>query len=297
MAVMNSNEFVNKMKDIANNYKTLYVLGCLGAPMNITNKRRYTNNNSYNKRRASIINSATADTFGFDCVCLIKGVLWGWNGDKNKNYGGATYCSNGVPDVGADQIMKYCTGVSTNFNNIKVGEVVHMSGHVGVYIGDGLVVECTPKWENDVQITALENIGKKAGYNSRKWTNHGKLEWIEYVNPEPSDKYVTGERVKVWQTVMDRVYKCGLDVDGSYGPISQKMANKHQLYKKAFVGLRIRNDYVVWLQRRLKELEYSIVVDGSFWKDTDKIVRQFQKDRNLKVDGYVGKDTVRELLK
>lgn len=63
MAVMNSNEFVNKLKDIANNYKTLYVLGCFGAPMNATNKKRYTNNNSYNKRRASIINSATPDTY------------------------------------------------------------------------------------------------------------------------------------------------------------------------------------------------------------------------------------------
>ena len=297
MIVMNSNEFVNKLKNIANNYKTLYVLGCFGAPMNITNKKRYTNNNSYNKRRASIINSATADTFGFDCVCLIKGILWGWNGDKNKNYGGAEYCSNGVPDVGADQIMNYCTRVTTNFNNIEVGEVVHMKGHVGVYVGDGLVVECTPKWGNDVQVTALGNIGKKVGYNSRIWTNHGKLEWIEYVKPEPSGKYVTGEEVKNWQIVMNRVYKCGLAVDGSFGKKKKKMANKHQLYKKAIASLRIRNDYVTWLQRRLNELGYKVAVDGSFWKETDQAVRKFQRDRGLKVHGYVGKNTVEELLR
>lgn len=48
-----------------------------------------------------MINAASADTFGFDCVCLIKGVLWGWHGDKNAVYGGATYTSNGVPDIGA----------------------------------------------------------------------------------------------------------------------------------------------------------------------------------------------------
>ena len=297
MAVMKSDEFVKKMKDIAVNYKTLYVLGCFGAPMNVANKKRYTNNLPYNKKRANIINAASDDTFGFDCVCLIKGVLWGWNGDKKKTYGGAEYCSNGVPDVGADQIMNYCTEVSTNFNNIKVGEVVHMKGHVGVYIGDGLVVECTPKWGNDVQITALANIEKKSGYNNRTWTNHGKLKWIEYVDTKPSGNEAQIQRTKGWQSTMNRVYNCGLDVDGSYGPISRKMANKYHLYKKAFVGMRIRNDYVVWLQRRLKELGYKIVVDGSFWKDTDAVVRQFQRDRGLTVDGSVGANTVAELLK
>lgn len=178
--VMTNNEFVKKAKDIANNYKTLYVLGCFGSPMNATNKKRYTNNNSYNKSRASIINAASSDTFGFDCVCLIKGILWGWNGNVNKTYGGAIYCSNGVPDVGADTMMNYCTNVSTNFNNIEIGEVVHMKGHIGIYIGDGLAVECTPIWKNKVQITAVGNIGKKTGYNTRTWVNHGKLKFIEY---------------------------------------------------------------------------------------------------------------------
>ena len=178
--VMTNNEFVKKAKDIANNYKTLYVLGCFGSPMNATNKKRYTNNNSYNKSRASIINAVSSDTFGFDCVCLIKGILWGWNGDKNATYGGAKYNSNGVPDVNADQMMNYCTNVSTNFKNIEVGEVVHMKGHIGIYIGDGLAVECTPIWKNKVQITAVGNIGKKAGYNTRTWVNHGKLKFIDY---------------------------------------------------------------------------------------------------------------------
>lgn len=297
MIVFKANEFADKLKDIAYNYKTLYVLGCFGAPMNATNKKRYTNNLAYNKKRAKIINSATDDTFGFDCICLIKGVLWGWNGDKTKNYGGATFASNGVPDKDADEMMNYCTGVSTNFSSIKVGEVVHMKGHIGVYVGDGFVVECTPKWGNNVQITYLGNIGKKDGYNSRKWTNHGKLEWIDYSDIKPSGKYVTGERVKSWQTIMNRVYKAGLIVDGSYGVLSQNCANKHQLYKKKLVGLRIRNDYVLWLQRRLKELGYKLEVDGSFWKETDAVVRQFQKDRGLKIDGYVGAKTVEELLK
>lgn len=296
---MKSTEFINKAKDIANNYKTLYVLGCFGAPMTSANKKRYINNCSYNKKRASMINSASSDTFGFDCVCLIKGILWGWNGNKNAVYGGAKYCSNGVPDVGADQIMNYCSGVSTNFKNIIPGELVHMSGHVGIYIGNGLAVECSPRWKNKVQITAVGNIGSKSGYNTRTWTNHGKLRFIEYVggeNVEP-EKPTENSLVKSWQIVMNKVYHCGLAVDGSYGPKSKAAANKHQLYKKKLVINRIRNDYVKWLQNRLNELGYHLKVDGSFWNDTNNAVKSFQKSRGLKVDGYVGANTVKELLK
>lgn len=181
---MNNITFANKAKEIANNYKTLYVMGCFGSPMNATNKNRYCNNHSYNKQsaRTSKIRNASADTFGFDCVCLIKGILWGWNGDVNKTYGGAVYASNGVPDVSANGMMNYCTGVSTNFNNIEIGEAVWMEGHIGIYIGDGLAVECTPIWKDCVQITAVGNIGKKNGYNTRTWTKHGKLKFIDYVN-------------------------------------------------------------------------------------------------------------------
>ena len=188
MKVMTAAAFAETARKIATNYKTLYIMGCFGAPMNNTNKTRYCNNNSYNKQaaRTNKIKSASADTFGFDCVCLIKGILWGWKGDTNKTYGGASYASNSVPDVGADGIMKYCTDVSTNFSNIELGEIVHMSGHVGIYVGNGEVVECTPIWKDGVQITNLANLGKRTGYNNRTWSNHGKLNFIDYTNNTPT---------------------------------------------------------------------------------------------------------------
>ena len=55
-----------------------------------------------------------------------------------------------------------------------------MPGHWGMYIGDGLAVECTPIWDNGAQITAVQNIGTKAGYLARNWQKHGKLPWVEY---------------------------------------------------------------------------------------------------------------------
>lgn len=180
--VMTNTEFVKKLKSVATDYKTLYVMGCFGAPMSVANKKRYTSNHSYNKdsTRTAMINAASADTFGFDCVCLIKGILWGWYGDKNKTYGGAGYAVNGVPDIGADSMIKVCSGVSTDFSNLVPGEAVWMEGHIGVYIGEGLAVECTPKWENKVQITACNCT--KSGYNRRNWTKHGKLPYVEYVS-------------------------------------------------------------------------------------------------------------------
>ena len=159
---MNNLDLAAMLRDIAENYKTLYVMGCFGAPMNAANKKRYTNNHEYNRRadRTRLINAASSDTFGFDCVCLIKGVLWGWCGDTSKNYGGAYYCSNGVPDLGTERMISVCKEVSTDFSDIEVGELLWMKGHVGLYIGSGLAVECTPSWQNKVQITACNRAVK-----------------------------------------------------------------------------------------------------------------------------------------
>ena len=146
MSKMTAKVFVDKAVDIAKNYKTLYVMGCFGAPLTGSNVSRYCNNHSYNKNatRTAMIKAAANQSppvFGFDCVCLIKGILWGWDGDASRTYGGAGYA---------------------------------------IYIGDGLAVECSPKWENKVQITAVGNIGSKAGYNTRRWTKHGKLPYVDY---------------------------------------------------------------------------------------------------------------------
>lgn len=192
--MMKSKTFIEKLINAAQNYKTLYVMGCFGAPMTAANKTRYTQNHSYNKQaaRTAMIKAASADTFGFDCVCLIKGILWGWSGDKSKTYGGAVYASNGVPDIGADTMIGKCKNVSTgNWGSMTPGEALWVPGHIGVYIGDGLSVECSPAFENDVQITAVGNIGKKAGYNTRTWQKHGRLPYVDYSDAGGSAPVVT----------------------------------------------------------------------------------------------------------
>lgn len=166
---MTSQDFVAMAKKIATGYKTLYVMGCFGAPMIPKNKTRYSNENDYNKQkeRTDKIKAASSDTFGFDCVCLIKGILWGWKGDASKIYGGAAYVSNGVPDIGANSMIRYYNDVSNNWKNILPGEAVWMKGHIGIYIGEGWAVECSPAWEDKVQITKVNNIGNNPSPHGR----------------------------------------------------------------------------------------------------------------------------------
>ena len=188
MAKMKSSTFTKKALDIANNYKTSYIWGGLGRPITDANLRdaiaQYSVNSSYAERARRFLGQSKA--FYFDCVGLIKCILWGWNGDASKSRGGAVYASNGVPDTSADGMIAMCTGVSTNFGGVVPGEVVWCKGHIGIYIGDGLAVECTPAWKNGVQVTAVANIGTVEGYSSRKWTKHGKLPWVTYEETAPA---------------------------------------------------------------------------------------------------------------
>lgn len=243
--MMKLDEFLSKLR-LAESCKTLYVQGCFGAPMNATNKKRYTNNLQYNKNRAAMINAASSDTFGFDCVCLIKAALGLWNADASKTYGGTqvnqeangiSYGPDHVPDVGADGIVKYLLGVSTNFSNIQVGEVVWMSGHVGVYVGDGKVIECTPKWTNDVQYSNLGNLGYKNG-NWRNWTKHGKLPWVDYSTMPVAEKPVESANTEpqaVYYTVQkgDTLSKIALNAILALNP---QITNPSKIY----AGQKIR---------------------------------------------------------
>ena len=117
---------------------------------------------------------------------LIKAILWGWSGDSARTYGGATYptmnqvLAGACPDISADGMISICSGVSTDFSGIAPGAAVWTTGHIGIYVGGGLAVECTPAWKNGVQITAVANIGSKSGYNARKWKKWGKIPYVTY---------------------------------------------------------------------------------------------------------------------
>ena len=255
-------ELAEACKRVATNHKTLYVMGCFGAPMNETNKIRYCKNDKFNEKaaRKKLILSASSDTFGFDCVGLIKGLLWGWDGDTKDVYGGATWCANDVPDIGANTMIARCQDVTNDFSYIEVGEVVWTTDHIGVYIGSGLAVECTPSWKDGVQITACNC--SKSGYKRRNWKKHGKLPYVKYIGIRPP--------------LVDTM--CKIEVPE--------------------LRFGARSGYVKTLQMLLNKYDNAkLSEDGYFGSGTKSAVVAYQKRRGLGADGIVGKQTWSQLLK
>ena len=70
-------------------------------------------------------------------------------------------------------------GATTQFTAVEAGKALEYMA-IGVYIGGGKVIECSPAFKNCVQVTACLNIGAISGMNGRKWTKHGKLPYITY---------------------------------------------------------------------------------------------------------------------
>lgn len=270
-------EFVNKLKDVEKNYKTIYGMGMPGMPITDANIREKVNQDKLKPakdrwwtpaREARIREYIGKGYFGFDCICLAKAIGWGWKGDFSKRLGGAKYLSNGVPDWGANHTNKMGIDRSTDFSKIEVGHYVWMDGHIGFYIGDGLAIEASPKWKNGVQVTAVHNIGRKAGYNGRTWTTHGKLTWVDYSDSASETKGDegeimlsrtlrhgdSGEDVKLVQEFLKaRGYYTG-PIDGKFGP-GQGFLNAVKAFQKA-EGLEV--DGVIGPATRARIIEMMI---------------------------------------
>ena len=266
--IMSGQALAEKCVDVARNFQTIYMYACYGFQVTtatIKSKAQQNLNGWYTKKNIAKLEAVAnrhPPVWGFDCVNLIKGLLWGWWGNEEKEKGGAIYASNGIPDTNADGMIKRCGGVTTDFSDVQIGEAVWMSGHIGVYIGDGLAVECTPRWKDGVQVTAVWNIGKKDGYNGRTWTSHGKLPHVDY-----GDTNITIE-------------------DGT-----PAYALGYRLLKRGCIGEDVKE-----LQTALNKLGCECgEVDGEFGRQTENAVKLFQERNGLKVDGKFGPATLAKL--
>ena len=102
-----------------------------------------------------------------DCIGLIKGYLWSEDTESKP-----VYCSNGFKDVSADTYYTQCRrkGMIGSIPDVA-GIAVFMPGHVGVYIGDGKVIEARGH-KYGVVTTNLKD---------RSWTKWAYIDEIEYV--------------------------------------------------------------------------------------------------------------------
>ena len=265
MTPLRASSFISILKRIVAEHKTVYAWGMFGTPItqsSVTGKAKqypYWYTDSKITSIFAPIYRSSSLVWGFDCVGLIKGVLWGWNGDKSKTYGGAVYASNVVPDISADAMINRCLNVSTNFERIFAGEYLWMKGHCGVYIGNGQVVESSPKWNNGVQITNL---------SARNWLKHGKLPYVIYDGEEKAEG--VKNTVKIELTVLQK---------GSKG---SEIKTLQRLLKA--LGYKGENGK-------------TLSIDGDFGGNTDYALRSYQKAKGLSVDGICGKNSWNALLK
>ena len=177
-----------------------------------------------------------------DCVGLIKGYRWCDDPDGSPKYVGAQ-------DVAVEGLYAQCTqrGAITSLPE-KPGVCVFMAGlgHVGVYIGNGEVVEAM-NHANGVVKTKLKGRG---------WAYWGMPEWIEYggentspgayAPPSPQGEGFAlnfrilregcvGEDVKALQLMLKaRGYQCGYygsngdGADGDFGAATKAKLISYQ---------------------------------------------------------------------
>lgn len=203
---MDKHTFIDRLR-LAVSASTVYMWGTFGQKVtsSIITAKRNQYPDWYTQIKVSKLNTLAGKATAFDCVGLIKGILWGWTPTDSPKYS-----TNKVPDISANSMIKVCTGVSSDFKAIIPGEAVWLPGHIGVYIGDGLIIEATPAWKNGVQITKL---------SQRQWRAHGKLPWVNYVEPGVR-LVVDGKEVKAEiqnnitvAPVRDMAYALGASVD------------------------------------------------------------------------------------
>ena len=248
---MTGKEFAKKCQEVMQ-YNTVYASGTFGqkATNGIIDSKAKQYPKWYTAKRVSMLKALPDDTRMFDCCGLIKGVYWG--------FPDAVYGSNGLKDVNDQGLYDMSKDKSKDFSKIEIGELLWLKGHVGLYIGQGMAIECTSAWKNKVQITAVANIGKIDNLNSRKWTAHAKLPFLIY------------DGVSV------------ITPDYSKYPILRRGS---------------RGDSVYILQRLLVAKGYDPKgVDGIFGPGCENAVKNFQKNnsfegKKLVVDGIVGPKT------
>ena len=281
MALMTSEEFCQKL-------------------LNIVNR-----NNYYFNRFPYNLGYFDGFYISFDCWNLVKALINEPSIDQNYTIGHHAPAVGNMPDWDGWSILQSCSGISKDFSSLKRGEYLYMAGHAGVYLGSGVVCECTTDFGCDGVI--LSNITSsggryRGGFWGRSWEYHGMLtEWIDY-SVKPSGKIAVDgecgpETVRAIQKVLKVEYPY-LEVDGIIS--SQEISCKPFLIAITpdafeFVMKPLGSPTIKALQNNLIRLGFNAgEEDGIMGPATISALQSFLKARgyNIAVDGYFGSETV-----
>lgn len=162
-----------------------------------------------------------------DCIGLIKGYMW-----LNEETGKAKYGSNNCPDKGANGMFTYAKRCKLNWGTIdalpeRVGLVLWRSGHVGVYIGEGKLIEARGFSAGIVEANVAD----------RNFTHWFEMPGLTYEENTPSEvetkaavlsRGSSGEEVRTLQNMLNTIgYSCGA-VDGKFGANTQAAVKRFQ---------------------------------------------------------------------
>lgn len=165
-------EYAKKCLALGND--SIYLYGSYGNTLKEAFIKQKAIQYAYNISRQSIyrkcMNSAGTE-YAFDCVGLIKSYYWG-------GYGNVKYNKNS--DESANSMYNK-SKVKGDISKIpeRPGILVWMSGHIGIYIGNGYVIECTP-----AKAFAKQDHGGggvcKTRLGDRKWKKWCECPYITY---------------------------------------------------------------------------------------------------------------------
>lgn len=238
-----------------------------------------------------------------DCVGMIKGFFW-TNGGKDvvRYINGEVdtftnkYGSNGCPDKSANGMLEYCQKQGCKWGTIGSipdvpGILVFFNGHVGVYIGDGYVVEARGFAYGVV----------KTKLSARGWKHWAYLpdSLIDYqggsdvVVEQPTQdvvKPVTGA-VMAWQkaAIADGFQFPKHGADGEWGAECEAVA-RQAIVKK-------RTTYKYPNLTKIVQAAVGVTIDGKCGSDTDRAIEAYQQKHGLEADGVVGLNTWKKIVK
>lgn len=258
--VLNVREYVYWLREQAR-LKRPYWYGCYYNPCTETLLQRkakqypahYTNG-----RMSTYRKHIAAKQIAGDCVNgAIKGAIWSELGTRTPEY-----ASHGCPDKSADGMFAFCKQQGMEWGAIKTipdkpGVAVRFSGHVGIYVGNGEVVE----WKGFNYGCVITQLKKG------KWTHWYELPWIIYG---------TSEKLPEIDSIPDV---------GSLGG---------RLLKRGSKGEDVRTLQELLMQIGYELPRYG--ADGDFGAETEIAVQKFQRTHGLDADGKYGQLTHAEMM-